>query len=335
MEKSLYGFEAIISQASEVNPGDSEPSITHLKDGKLLLAYTYFYSGEASNESPSRISGKLSETKGESWGKRFPLQELESGINIISPSLLVLSSGELLLFYTHKQYTRVSHIFCKTSLDEGKTWRAPVEITKENRLFNMLNDSVIQLSNRRILVPVCQRDPRAENYVSHCYYSDDKGRTWRKGRGEIKLTRKGATDPSVVELKNGRILMTVRNQFGKIYQAYSLDKGLTWINLDSIEYQTSDSPVKITRIPSTMDLLMIWNNGTTRNPLNIAVSEDEGETWDNIKVLENSTGYESSHPAITFIGEEALIAYNFYDVKKRWVSIKLKKIKIDSFYNYS
>lgn len=70
-------YEVIVRPASEVAPGNSEASLLRLKDGRLLLAYTYFYGAEATSMSPARISAKVSDDQGRTWGKRFPLQEKE------------------------------------------------------------------------------------------------------------------------------------------------------------------------------------------------------------------------------------------------------------------
>jgi len=197
----------------------------------------------------------------------------------------------------------------------------------------MANDSVIQLSTGRILVPICRRDRREERYSAFCFYSDDGGRSWRKSKNEIKLPRAGAMDPHLVELKGGKVLMTIRNQLGRVYQAISQDRGNIWTNIDSTDLQTPDSPIAIKRIPQTEDLLMVWNNSREkRRPLTSATSNDEGENWVNFKDIETSEDYTCSHPSITFIDENALLIYNIYDEKNKWVSLKLKKLPIKWFY---
>lgn len=145
--------EIMVCPASDVAPGNSEASVLGLKDGRLLLAYTYFYGAEATNMSPARISAKISEDQGKTWGKRFPLEEQLEGINVTTPSLIRLRSGEVALFFL-KQYRDKCVPFIKKSQDEGKTWGRPITLTKENQIFDMANDSVIQLSKGRILVPI-------------------------------------------------------------------------------------------------------------------------------------------------------------------------------------
>lgn len=331
MQEEIY--ETIVCLASEVAPGDSEASVLRLKDGRLLLAYTYFYGAEATNMSPARISAKLSEDQGRTWGKRFPLQEKGEGINVITPSLIRLKSGDIALFFLSKTHRDKCVPCIKKSQDEGKSWGKPSNITKEYPLYDMANESVVQLSTGRILVPIC-RLSWERRYVSFCLCSDDGGRSWRKSKNEIDLPREGAMDPHLVELKSGKVLMTLRNQLGRVYLAFSHDQGYTWTNVDSTDLQSPDSPITIKRIPQTGDLLMVWNNSRDeRRPLTSAISNDEGENWKNFKDMETAEEYAYSHPSITFIDENALLTYNLYDEKTKWVSLKLKKLPIKWFYS--
>lgn len=326
-------YDAVVCQATSVAPGDSEASVLKFRDGRLLLAYTYFYAGEARNESLARISAKISEDGGLIWGKRFPLHEREEGLNVTTPSLLRLKSGDIALFFLYKKYRDVCVPYIKKSRDEGKTWSKPIALTKDERLYDMANDSVIQLSTGRIVVPACRFNRHKWNYSAFCFYSDDGGRSWSKGKSELELSRMEAMDPHIVELKSGKIIMTIRNQLGRVYQAYSQDQSSTWRDLDSTEVQASDSPIAIRRIPKTDDLLMVWNNSRDkRRPLTSAISKDEGESWSNFKDLETGEGHEYSHPSITFLNENTLLVYNLYDAKTGWISLKLMKIPIGWFY---
>ncbi len=331
MQEEIH--EVIVCQASEVAPGNSEASVLKLKDGRFLLAYTYFYGAEATVNSPARISAKISEDQGKTWGKRFSLQEQEGGINVTTPSLIRLKSGEIALFYLYRDRNqRVPYV--KKSKDEGNSWEKPNPLTRDALIQDMANESVVELSTERILVPVCSRSLAGTRYSALCLYSDNRGKSWRQSKNSINLPKKGAMDPHVVELKGGKVLMTIRNQLGRVYQAISNDKGLTWTNVDSTDLQTPDSPITVKRIPQKGDLLMVWNNSRdTRRPLTSAISDDEGENWRNFKDLETEEVYSYSHPSITFIDENTLLVYNLYDEKKGWVSLKSKKLPIKWFYS--
>ena len=57
--------EMVICPASEFAPGNSEAAIVQLRDGRFLLAFTYFYAAEATYLSPAKISAKISDDKSE------------------------------------------------------------------------------------------------------------------------------------------------------------------------------------------------------------------------------------------------------------------------------
>ncbi len=55
------------------------------------------------------------------------------------------------------------------------------------------------------------------------------------------------------------------------------------------------SPASIERIPKTGDLILVWNNHQgiddarrgKRTPFSVAISRDEGKTWEKIRTLED------------------------------------------------
>ena len=82
---------------------------------------------------------------------------------------------------------------------------------------------------------------------------------------------------------------------GRIYKAYSSDSGLSWTRPEAVHIAAANTPSAIRRIPSTGELLMVWNQASRqeivtskcRIRLSCAISRDEGETWENFKNLES------------------------------------------------
>jgi predicted neuraminidase len=119
---------------------------------------------------------------------------------------------------------------------------------------------------------------------------------------------------------------------GGQYKSLSADGGQTWSEPVPTPLKGTAAPVSATRIPSTGDLLAIWNNNPgakTRNPLTAAVSKDEGETWQNLRNLEDAAGDAWAYPAITWVGDQALITYFNY---KGGLSLKLRGLPTSWFY---
>jgi hypothetical protein len=134
---------------------------------------------------------------------------------------------------------------------------------------------------------------------SYAYVSDDEGKTWTQSLSELFVSSYRAAydleEPAAVELKDGRLLLHLRSQLGRIYRSYSRDQGVSWAQPEGMPVAAGYTPCIVRRIPKTGDLLMIWNqvsrmeilNGFSRHRLSTAVSKDEGQTWTSFKNLES------------------------------------------------
>ena len=124
-------------------------------------------------------------------------------------------------------------------------------------------------------------------------------------------------EPGIIELKDGRLMMFCRTDLGSQYVAWSSDGGDTWTEFEPSQIISPRSPASIERIPKTGDLLLVWNNHHEiapeyrgrRSPLHVAISRDEGKTWEKIKVLEDDPGGHYCYTAIKCVGDHVLLAY--------------------------
>src|SRR5690606_9963338 len=97
----------------------------------------------------------------------------------------------------------------------------------------------------------------------------------------------------------------------------SQDRGETWSEVEKSTLVSPVSPASIERIPGTGDLMAVWNNNLSedpkiaglRTPLNVAISKDEGKSWENTKTLEDDPDGWYCYTAIQFVEDEALLAY--------------------------
>jgi Neuraminidase (sialidase) len=313
--------------------------VLELRDGRLLLAYTDFYYCSSHDMSPARISGKFSADLGKTWSEPFTIQENIGRENVMEADLLRLKSGEIALFFCVKNSEADCKPFMRKSLDEGKSWGEPVPIAKfHHGYFALTNDRAVQLSNGRLLLPSAMTENvwAFPQLVSLCFYSDDNGRTWFRSKGAVSLpsSAEGADEPGVVELKNGRVLMWFRNRLGYIYKSYSEDGGETWGSPRSMKIVSPSSPQNIKRDPRTGCLLLVWNNtrDLRRSPLTVAVSRDEGETWGNLKDIEDDKRYNYSYPSMTFVKDMVLLTYYVHEAKDSVMHLKLKMVPSDWLY---
>lgn len=299
-------------------PRYTEGSVIERRDGSLLMAMTEFH-GSNSDFATARIIGTRSFDGGRTWDAPTVLQQNTGELNVISVTLQRMASGAIGMYYLKTNTMTDLKLYLRLSADEGATFGPPTVVTSDDGYHVVNNDRVLRLSSGRLVVPAAST-PDAEkhnHYVSHCYLSDDDGVTWRDGSGTVDADRRGAMEPEVVELKGGRLMMVVRTQLGYPGKSYSEDGGDTWSPLESLGVVAPESPSTLRRIPSTGDLLLIWNrnfqdgegHGGKRTPLNAAISRDEGMTWHMVEPLESDTTKGYSYTSLTFVRDRAVFSY--------------------------
>ena len=179
--------------------------------------------------------------------------------------------------------------------------------------FVMLKPPVFVRGGRRILVG-------AHGAGRACMlYSDDDGDTWKvsapltvpdhRPGGVHKGARwnHGAAEPTVVELRDGRIWMLLRTSLDYLYESYSHDGGETWEPTRPSRFYATTTMPTIGRL-SDGRILLVWNNCTplpaparteevrlvlgtlrasqdyelaftSRDAIHAAISDDDGRTW--------------------------------------------------------
>ena len=311
------------------NPRNSEGDFIRLKDDRLLLIYTHF-TGGAGDHAQAHLAGRFSEDGGQSWdAEDVVVIPNEAGRNIMSVSLLRMADGRIAMFYLRKDSLTDCRPVMRTSDDEAETWSEPAEIIPDSEIgyYVLNNDRVVQLDDGRLVVPLAQHggiglEGWTPNSQILCYYSDDRGQSWKRGSNapapELAAGKPVTTqEPGVVELKDGRLMIWCRTDAGSQYIGYSEDKGDTWSKLEPSNIISPLSPATIERIPSTGDLLLVWNDHREippslrgkRTPFCIAVSSDEGKTWHNVETLEDNPHGWYCYTAMSFEDDHVVLAH--------------------------
>ncbi len=320
-------FHLVVAPVGPENPRNSEAAIIALKDGALLLAWTEFYAGSGADHGPARISGKVSTDGGHTWGEQYTLVDNDGGRNVMEVNFLRLRDGRIALFHLQKNTESTDcRVMMRTSRDEGRTWSDAQQLSPSGRYTGLTNGRSIRLTSGRILLEAW------ENGDSFCYWSDDDGATWHESK-RVK-PGDGSWEPACVELNDGRVLMLMRTGLGGQYRSVSGDGGETWSDPVLTPLVGTAAPVSISRIPSTGDLLAVWNHNpgsdsSKRNPLTAAVSDDEGETWSHFRNIEDAEDDAWAYPAVTWVDNHALLTYFNY---AGGLSLQLKILSAEWFY---
>ncbi len=283
----------------------------------------------------------------------------------MSVSFLRAKSGEILFFFLVKNSDSDLKVFVRReregeSESERKApedWRSPRRfatnyaniiwgdpevVTAEAGYHIMNNGRVVQLKSGRILCPVSFYGSggwHGAHLQDVMFFSDDDGHTWQRGKGVVDCPKRGAMEPGVVELKDGRVLQVVRTQMGQVWFAFSSDQGDTWTEAAPSGIVSPEAPSTIKRLPKTGELVLIYNPSIehgisgmkSRTPLVASISKDEGKTWSKPKMIESDLNLTYAYTSLTFVGDRALLSYYVSAGGISQSSLKFKSIPVEWF----
>jgi len=179
-------------------------------------------------------------------------------------------------------------VYVTRSTDDGHTWEEPRLV--QDGYCGALR-SMIQLRSGRVVLGCQDAVANPGRHACMTYVSDDQGETWKKSN-VIDLGKYGgygdhggAIEPTLAELKDGRLWMLIRTYRGCFSEAFSSDGGLTWKDVRPSKIDASGAPGQLRRLQSGR-LVLFWNRFIDkakrtgrREQLSMAFSEDDGRTW--------------------------------------------------------
>lgn len=308
-----------------------------LKDGSFLEAFNQ----------DRNVYIRKSFDHGQTWEQKSLVADLGGTENM--GSLLVLSNGDIIIPFVqigkYQQTNCLSEcwtdLYVTRSSDSGATWSVPMKINT-GWGYNGTISNPIELANGDIVLPfhyVYTDDGASRVSVM---YSTDRGLTWTKSASDIEISgsgyEAGATEPSVIQLSDGRLKLYFRAQTQGIYrfgESVSADNGRTWSAADdSIVYATNTLPAMMKH---NDDIFLMWagNNafGTAsyyRTPLNLAYSSDDTNSWQGYRDVMARTPYLSPEGQLLFgqpdfgMAADGSVTLSFAHKYSDWVDTRIE-----------
>ena len=364
--QTAEAFSTTVAPWTPAHPRHDHQLVFPLSDGRLMLVWCEYYlrrpsqafatpySGERSDDdAPCQISARISTDNGRSWSAKLTLQENTDVDNVKHPNLLRLPRA--VSCFRTRRATCATTTSGSTSGIRMTSARVGAHRCRSRPAPGYTSPTPTTFCATLRDASCCPATPdpiygKGDHWQAFCLYSDDDGCTWQASTRRIDLPARGAEEPAVVERADGSLLAILRTSLGQLYRATSDDRAETWSEAESTGLDSPAVATCMKRIPTTGDLLLIWNNakpychtvpGATsthqpRNPLTCAISRDDGTTWEQIRNVEDRPGYDNGYPSVTFVGDEALIGY-YANVKSGVTGImselRLKIYPIDWFYS--
>lgn len=277
------------------------PAMVVAKDGSVVVAYDKRYdsAGDAGSHRIDLVA-RRSADGGKTWTDPVTIAEgtgaggFSNGFG--DPALVVTSKGRIICMSCAGDknfWSGQKDVAMIYSDDNGRSWSKPVNITDfhlnnevdgvQNKLgssgFFVTSGRGILTADGRVMFAANYRtkDGRIKEYV---IYSADEGQTWTL---DSHLAYMGADESKLVELNDGRLMMSVRQKGSRgfnITEGRNLLWGAQYHNSQisgaacnaDILYYDRKRRVMFHTIPASIPSLQ-------RACLQLLVSQDEGRTW--------------------------------------------------------
>lgn len=197
------------------------------------------------------------------------------------------------------------------SLDDGKTWEPPQKMHDE---WTGANRDMIETANGSVVLSSMMMRHNPGHHTVVTYTSKTNGLNWVRSN-VIDLGgvghHSGVTEATIEQLRDGRLWMLMRTNWGVFWEAYSNNEGLTWKNFKPTNIDASSAPGLLQRLKSGR-LFLVWNrvhpegkneyplsggdgissevrHSNHREELSVMFSDDDGKSWSKPVVIARIT----------------------------------------------
>lgn len=345
------GKQVLMLETDENNSRNGEGAFLRLKDGRILYAYSKFGSGTAEDYDSADIAAVFSVDDGETWGEHRVLIKCDADkINLMCVSLLRMENGDLGLFALCNLTEDTNDFLLWRSANEGETWSEPTYcINAPGKWHCVENQRVIRLKSGRIIIPTnytpgYNRTNFSPLSAMVVFASDDDGTSWYKLSEEVHLptnknTKTGLQESAFFQRDDGVIVAYSRTDRGCQYRCESTDDGKTWSEpYPDMFFTSPEAPIVLLKgmeavyavfNPTPVYTGRVYKLDTWgRTPFILALSHNDGDSFEEIYCLEDSTENGCCYGAI-FEGEDYLLVsyYHQYGTNRPLRANKMIKIQ--------
>jgi predicted neuraminidase len=172
-------------------------------------------------------------------------------------------------------------LMVRTSTDHGETWSEDRTLL-EDTMGGVPRNPPIRLTDGTLLLPDGQ---------SHFLALAPGESSWKRV-GSFR----GGSQPAVIQRGDGSLLALLRRS-GNIQQIESRDAGRTWSSAQATLLKNPGAGITMTKLANGHLVLVFNDSQTSRTPLSICRSLDEGKSWESPLHLESNPG-EYSYPCV-------------------------------------
>ena len=335
-QKSESSSDTLITRTVIYRPGDYDsrnyriPAIITAKDGSLVVATDKRKNNDRDLPEDIDILINRSTDGGRTWSEPYTLAEGKGRGQGFGDCALVHTNDEggllaafvggMGLFQGTPEHH--NHSYIAKSQDNGVTWTEPQDVTdvlfgvncpvKERQSWRgsfFASGNGLLTSTGRIMFVIAVLEDESWSLSNYVVYSDDNGMSWNLSS---RASQHG-DEAKVVELVDGRILMSIRHE-GERWYNISEDGGKTWQPTTSAwsDLVATACDGDIIRYSSVKNgdkkniLLHSLPGPERRENVTVYVSYDEGQTWPVSKCI---VPYDAAYSSLCILPDHSIGLY--------------------------